>query len=157
MIEVIEESLDVGFYYIVERTELQLIRQLEDRVQGGSHRPVAIAARQEILLVDGLQYPGDRQLQQLILRGRYTQRPLSSIRLGYVLSPHQLCMVEVPLEPLNEVPDILVQILLVFLGAYPVNAVGGVFSDRLPTVVQKLLIDQRVEALEDVLFPFLCL
>src|SRR5205809_7259728 len=60
MIQMIEEPLDVGFNHEVVLSELELDRQFIDRVECTFIRPVSITTAQEILLVDGFQYPRDR-------------------------------------------------------------------------------------------------
>src|SRR5207249_8572792 len=104
--EVVEESLNIRFHHEVVLTELKLHGQLIHRVQSAPVRPVPIATTQKILLVDGFQYPRDRQLQQLVLHHRNPQRTLSSIRLRYPVTADQSCPVAFPLQPLYEIPDV---------------------------------------------------
>src|SRR5438034_6390548 len=86
--------------------ELELDRQFIDRVQRTRVRPVPITTTQEILLVDGFQYPR------------------------------------------------IHQVLLVCLGANPVDAASGVLPDIVPAFSQESLVDQPVEVEEPEVFPF---
>src|SRR5262245_4595772 len=97
----VKEPLDVGFNHEVVLSELELDRQLIDSGQCSLVRSIPIATSQEILLVDGFQYPRDRQLQQLIFDHWNPQRTLLSIRFRNPVSANQSCPVGLPLQPLD--------------------------------------------------------
>src|SRR2546427_8647834 len=101
LIEIVEKPLDIGFDHEMVIPELELDRQFVDCVQSPLVRPVSRATTQEILLVDGFQYPCDRQLQQLVLHHRYPQRTLSSVGFRYPVAADQSCPVGLPLQPVD--------------------------------------------------------
>ena len=135
VVEVVEEALDVGFDHIVVVPELQLDGQLVHAVQGSNVRSVAITAAQEVRLKDRFQDALDRQLQQLVLSGRYPQGAQSSVALGDVLPSDELGVISLPFETLDQSSDVLRQVLLVLCRAHSVDAVGGIFANVAPTVV----------------------
>ena len=57
-----------------------------------------------------------------------------------------------PLQPLNEIPDVIHQVLFVFLSADPVHAASSVFADVAPAIPKKRLVDQPVEVKEPEVF-----
>jgi hypothetical protein len=61
------------------------------------------------------------------------------------VAPDQPCPVGLPLQPLDQVPNVVHQVLLIGLGANPVDAAGGVFPDIVPAFPQECLVDQPVE------------
>ncbi len=60
-------------------------------------------------------------------------------------------MVLLPLESLNEVVDILIEVLLILLSADAVNAIRRILADVAPTLFEKRLIEQLVEVAEPML------
>ena len=71
MLQVVEETLDIGFDHVVVGAELELDGELIHGVQRPDLRAVAVGAAQEVLLIDGFENAFDGQLQQLVFRGRY--------------------------------------------------------------------------------------
>ena len=66
VIDVVEEALDIRFHHEVVAAELELDRHLVDGIKRTFVRTIPIATAQEILLVDGFEYPRDRKLQQFV-------------------------------------------------------------------------------------------
>jgi len=145
VIQVIEEPLDVGFDHIVVGAELELDGQLVHGIQRPDVGAVAVAAPQEVLLIDGLKNAFDAQLQQLIFCGRYPQWPQLTIGFGDVAPSDEFGMVTLLFEPRHEVLDVGGQVLLVVLGAHPIHAESGVLTDKRPGVQQQVLVQQPVE------------
>src|SRR6266699_2795910 len=150
--EIVEKPLDVGFNHEVIPPKLEFDRQFIDRVESSFVRPVSITTSQEILLVDGFQYPRDRQLQQLIFDHRNPQRTHSSIRLRYPVPSDQFGPVILPLQPLDEIPDVVDQVLSVLLRADSIHAIGSVLSNIAPAFEQEILIDEPIEVEEPGVF-----
>jgi hypothetical protein len=53
VVEIIEETFDIGLYNVAIDAVLQVKGQLSHRIQCSTPRPVAVAAIQEVLLIDG--------------------------------------------------------------------------------------------------------
>src|SRR5438309_574272 len=107
MIEIVEKTLDIGFNHEVVASKLELDRQFVDRVESSFIRPIPITTAQKILLVDGFQYPRDRQLQQLVFDHRNPEWTHSPIRLRYPVPSDQSCPVALPLQPLHEISNVV--------------------------------------------------
>ena len=119
--QVVEGPLDVRFQ---DPASLHLRESLPEHLQRlvrrspGAKPPRAV---QEVLLVDRFQHHRDRPLQNLVLKGRYPDRPLSAVAFRHVRSLHRRRPVRSGLEPLQQVRQIPFQVLAVFLGGLPVN------------------------------------
>src|SRR5437868_831834 len=139
--DVVKEALDVGLDLEVVPSELKLHGQFINCVVCSFLRPIPITTAQEILLVDGLQYSSDRKLQQLVFYYWYPERSKSTVRFGYVVSTYQSGSVALPLQPLDQIPDVCDQVLRILLCAHSVDAVCGVLPYIAPAVEQKILVD----------------
>ena len=157
LIEIIEKPLDVGFNHEVVPSKLELDRQFVDRIERSLVRAIPITTSQEILLVDGFQYPRDRQLQQLIFDHRNPKRAHFPVRLRYPVPSDQSGPVTLPLQPLDEIPDVVDQVLSILVCADSIHAIGRVLSNIAPAFEQKILIDEPIEVEEPGVFPFLSL
>ena len=69
MINGVEAALDVRFHDEAIRPKLEGPREVSDRIQGPDRSSVAITARQEVLLIDRLQYLCHSRLKALVLNG----------------------------------------------------------------------------------------
>src|SRR5213594_1335180 len=61
------------------------------------------------------------------------------------MTSNQSCPITLALQPLDEIPDVVLQIFFVLLRADPIHAICGVLSDEQPTLFQMLFVDQPVE------------
>jgi hypothetical protein len=98
VVEIIEETLDIGLYNVAIDAVLQVKGQLSHRIQCATPRPVAVAAIQEVLLIDGCEQLGAGELYQLVLQRRDAYGPLFSVLLGKVNTPHPLGTVTLGLQ-----------------------------------------------------------
>jgi hypothetical protein len=71
VVDVIEETFDVGVDNIAKFAILEVEAQLFDRFFGTPPWSIAIADGQEVLLVDGVGNLGAALLYQLIFQSRY--------------------------------------------------------------------------------------
>jgi hypothetical protein len=117
--------------------------------------PIPSATAQDILLVDGWEEARDRQLQQVVLHGRYPYRSQLAVPLGDIVPSDQFGPVTLPLESLHQGADVVVQVLLVCLRAHRIDAVGGIFADLTPTVLEQLLVEHPLEMAKPVLLVVL--
>ena len=65
--------------------------------------------------------------------------------------------VTLPLQPLDQIPDVVDQVLSVLLRADSIHAIGRVLANIVPAFEQKILIDEPIEVEEPGVFPFLSL
>jgi site-specific DNA recombinase len=90
VVHVLEETPDVGLHHVVVAAVLELVRKRDHRLLGAAVRPVAVAAVEEILLVDRAQQLGAGQLHQFVFQRRDAQRSLFSVLFGNVDASDQL-------------------------------------------------------------------
>jgi hypothetical protein len=159
VIDVVEEACAIRFDHPVVSPKLALDRQFVYRVQGPNLWPISIATAQEILLVEGGEEARDRQLQQLILDGRYPPRSPLAVLFGDLGPSDQLGAVALPLQSRPQLPDVRFQVRLVRVRAHRIDAVGGLWADITPAVLEPLLIAHPVEVATPILrvaFGLLC-
>src|SRR5271157_5653959 len=95
----------------------------------GAARPKAIRAGQEVLLADGLQHHQHGPLEELVLEGRDADgSPFLARALRHVDSSHGWRLVAAGLHALEEVTEVLVEMLRVFLGRLSVDPGGAVLA-----------------------------
>ena len=71
VIDVVEKSFDVRFGYVADLAALDGSSQLIQCIVLLAPRPISVTTVQKIRLIDGLQHPFDRSLDQLVLKARY--------------------------------------------------------------------------------------
>ena len=102
-----------------------LLNRPAQRIQAlmlAAPRPIAVAAVLELHFVDGLQYPFDRQLHQLVFETADAQRPpLLASRLRDVAAPLRLWAVAHGPKSLRQRPEIPLQLACVLLLAHAIN------------------------------------
>ena len=68
------------------------------------------------------------------------------------MASNQSGPVALPLQSLHQIPDVVDQILPVFLRADSIHAVGGLLANVAPAFQQKILVDQPIEVEKPVSF-----
>jgi hypothetical protein len=149
-IDAVEEAADVCFQDPLDLLAEQHPVENPEGFMRAPPRPEPKRARQEVLLVDGLQHFAQRALYDLVLDGRDTDRAgLPRPRpLGDMHAPDRLMPVLLRAQPLVQVADVLVQMLGVFLFGHPVHARRCILADARERALQGCLIEvmrQRVE------------
>jgi len=76
-------------------------------------------------------------LQELVFSGGDPQRTLRAIPFGTILSSAECGAVPLLLQALYKAVDVLVQVLLVFLGTHLVHPRGGSLPDVAPALLQE--------------------
>src|SRR3954468_5881980 len=61
--------------------------------------PKTVREPEEVFLIDLVQYGGGCSLDNLVLTGRHSERPLPSVGLGYIPTPRWLRSVRSPMDP----------------------------------------------------------
>ena len=87
-------------------------------------RTEAIAETEKILLMDALQNPKYRLLDDLVFQRSDAQRSLAAVGLGNPLSTRRLSPVGSPVNPIMEVRNVDLHVLLVVLPCDPVHTDG---------------------------------
>ena len=113
--------------------------------------PEPVAEPQEVALVDGVEHPGDRLLDNLVLQGGYAERTHPPVTLGYPSPLRGLRPVAPAVNAGVEVRDAVLQVLAVARPRLAVHAGGRVMLQgmvRIPQqarrhVVQKIREPQR--------------
>jgi hypothetical protein len=90
--------------------------------------PEPVGTPEKILLVDGVQQIHHHLLHDLILQGRNRDRSLLPILFGDIHSAEWLNLILAFLEPLMELPDLLLGVGLVLFVRDPVDARTGILS-----------------------------
>ncbi len=76
------------------------------RLMGVPPRPEAVAEPKKVDFVDGAQHLGHRTLDDLVLQGRYAERPPPAVGFGDGGAAHRLWPVSPGVNPVAEVPNI---------------------------------------------------
>jgi hypothetical protein len=121
MIDGVEKGLDVGFNdpnVFLPDFILQVFYRLPRRAAW----TVGITAIQKQRLKQGFQYPAGKVLDDLVLKHRYAQRPLTAVGFGNEHSFYQFCVIPLVFQPFFKIEHVALQVLTVFLIYYPVNA-----------------------------------
>jgi hypothetical protein len=90
--------------------------------------PKPVGAPEKILLVDSVQQIHHHLLYELILQGRNRDRSLLPILFGDIDSAEWLNLILAFLEPLMELPDPLLGVVLVLFVRDPVDTRTGILS-----------------------------
>jgi hypothetical protein len=151
VLDVVNEPLNVGFHHEVIPPKLALDRQLIHRVQCPDVGPIPIATAQEILLVDGFEDSRDRALQPLVFHGWYLERAALPVTFRDLVPLDEFGSVALPLQSLDQVVYVLLQMLLVRPGADVIDALRRVLPDVVPTLLEIRLIEQLIEVAKPML------
>src|SRR6516165_1658304 len=88
-------------------------------------RPESIREAEKVRFIDGVQHLDRGPLGDLIFQRRHSERPLPPVGLGDVHPPHRLGSVRSSLQPLGEIPEVVLQGLPVVPPRLPVHARRG--------------------------------
>ena len=120
----VEEAFDVGVQYPIHSFAGEADRQRIECVVTTPTRSKAIAETEKVLLVDALEHPEHRLLDDLVLQRRDAQRSLPTVGLGYPDSARRFRSVGSPVNTIVEVRNVGLQVRLVFMPCYLVNSNG---------------------------------
>jgi hypothetical protein len=120
----VQEALDVGIQYPIHRPVANRHRQGVQRLMTVAMRTEAITETEKVLLVNALEDPQHRLLDDLVFQRRNPQRALPPIGLGDPASTRRLGSVGSPVNTIMEVRDVDLQVLLIFLPGYSIDADG---------------------------------
>ena len=95
------------------------------RVMRAAPWPEPVRETEKVRFVDGVQHLDRRALDDLVFQRRHSERPLPPVGLGDVHPPHRLGPVRSSLQPIGEVPEVLLQFLPVVPPRLPVHARRG--------------------------------
>ena len=124
----IEEGSDVEIEHPVHTLRHQgLFEGRQGRV-GAPSRPEAVAEAQKIGLVDGVQHLGHRPLDNFVLKRGYAERPLATVAFRDIRAAHRLGPVLPAVDPVVQMPEIALQLLLVVLHRHPIDPGTGCAS-----------------------------
>ena len=151
VVHVVEEAFDVGFDDVAIAAVLQIEGEVADGIARSSSRPVAVAAAEEVGLVDRCQQFAGGELDQFVFQCRDAQWPLLAILLGDVDAPHQFRAVPLGHKTLGQCLDASVQILGILARRHVIDATGGLLVEVAPAVPQQVGIDVPIEVLKPVL------
>src|SRR5262245_23007044 len=107
----VEERLDVEFQHPASVHVHQSAPERSQRLVRRAAGPEAVAAVQEVLLVNGFERHRHRTLQHLVLERRDAARPWSSLAFRYVHASYGWRAVRSGHQPLADVGKLLVEVL----------------------------------------------
>src|SRR5258708_8442809 len=143
------DRVEVLAYIDIQHPVLSLPRddavQFAQRLVRRAPRSEAIRARQEVLLVNGLQNHGDRPLCHLVLEGRDAERPSRAVRLGDVASAHRRCLIATGLDAFEKVHKVGLQVRLVALRRHTVDAGRAILAGQLVGFLHPFQVDDVVQ------------
>src|ERR1035441_7068974 len=98
-------AIEVAAYIRVNDLSMTSVNQLVDvpyGIQCTAVSPIGILFRLQVGLENRFEYQHRRRLRNPIADGRYSQRPLLPVRLGYVYSPHRFRLVASTFQRLRQ-------------------------------------------------------
>ncbi len=131
MRDVIEEAFNVGFDNMIDRFEHDRIVESLERLVATPLWPETIRKVHEVGLINALQYPGNRFLDDLIFQGGQTKRATLAVALGDVHPFGGQRLILLSLESRHQIREILVKVLAPLMPAYSVDATGLLLAERL--------------------------
>ncbi len=122
MIDVVEEAFEVGIQYPIHPFAGQSHTQRIERLMTAPTRPKAITETEKVLLVNALQHPQHRLLDDLVFQRGDAQRPLAAVGLGHPGSTRRFRSVGPPVKTFVEVRNPGFHVLLVFVPGHTIDA-----------------------------------
>ena len=122
MINRVKEAFDISIHYPVHAFAGDRHAQCIECIVLAKTRPKAIAETEKTLLVDALQHPQHRLLDNLIFQRSDAQWPLLTVGLGNPQATRGMSSVGSPVNPIVEVRNVDLQVPLVFVPRYAVHA-----------------------------------
>src|SRR5215211_9024267 len=96
----------------------------------GAPRPEPVGAAEKVTLVDRVQHPDHRPLDDLVLQRGDPERPEPAVGLRDVAPARRSRSVRAPVDPSMQIPKLLSEVLPVFPPRHPVNAWRGTGTNR---------------------------
>ena len=118
--------------------------------------PESIREPEEVLLVDRVQHRDGRPLDDLVFQGGNRERPLPTVRFGYVDSPGRQRPICSSLEPRAQVHDVAIEALLVGSPRQSIYAGCGILLEFEESLFEVFRIDVMQERGELLLLPLPC-
>ena len=118
----VKEAFDIGIQYPVHSFAGNRHTQRIERIVLAATSPKAVAETEKILLIDALQDPKHRLLDNFVLKRSDAQRSLPTVRLGDPDSTRRLSTVGSPVNSIMEVRNTDLQIPLIFEPGYTVDS-----------------------------------
>src|SRR6266545_1673579 len=159
VVEGVEESTDIGVEHPVHPLRRDPDRESIERPMRAAPRPEPVREPEKVDLIDRVQDPDDRALDQLVLQRGNAERPLPPVGLRDERSPDRLCPVRPSPEPSREVLEIRFQGLAVVLPRLAVDPRRRVSLQRVVRGAQGLHVVHVMQECREPLspVPFGCL
>src|SRR6478672_306163 len=122
----IEEASEVRVEDIVHLCAVDSDSQCIQRIMLATLRPKPVREPKEVFLVDRVQHPAYRLLDDFIFQCGNRERALLAIGLRYVLSPRRQSPICSPLDPSVQVLDPAIKVCFVVLPCQPIHTGCGV-------------------------------
>ena len=122
VVDRVEEAFDIGIQYPVHPLARDRNAQCIECIVLAAATAEAVAEPEKVLLVDALQYPQHRLLDDLVLQRSDAERSLAAVRFGYPDPSRRLSPVGSPVNATMEVRNVGLQVPLVFAPCYAVDA-----------------------------------
>jgi hypothetical protein len=130
MIYMVKVAFDVRFHHIAIRAKLPVTCEVSDRISCPNLLPVAIAAGKQVLLIESVQYPRDRRLEECVLCGGDAQRAQGALTLRDGVPSNQFGSVALRFHSLHEGGDMVMQ-------TFPISSCTEAVYPRCRTLVQE--------------------
>jgi hypothetical protein len=108
-------------------------------------RPEPERAISKVLLVNGFQQENDRSLSHLVLEGGNAQGTLRAIRFRNLRTTDRRGLITAGLDPLEEIPKVLLKTDRIVLGRLPVDSDGAILARQLVCVPKPFLVEVVVQ------------
>ncbi len=109
MVSRVNVACDVRFHHRAIRATLPVTREVSYRISCSHLLPVALAACQKVLLVDSVQSPHSRRLEECVLCGGNAQRAQGAMALREVVPSDPFGSVALRFPSLHEGGDMIMQ------------------------------------------------
>ena len=120
--DLVEKGLNVAIEHPVDPPLPDPERECIQRLMLVALRSEPVAEAQELRLIDRRQNGHHRSLDDLVLYGGDAERPLSAIRLRYILPARRQRSIRPCVDPSMQVPEVRLQVLCIFGPRHLVDA-----------------------------------
>ena len=149
VIERVEEALDIELQHPAPAQIHQPLPQDRQRRVCRATWPKAVRAVSQLRLVHGFQHHRDGALQHLVLEARDPDRSgLATVPFRDVHPPHRRSPIAARLRPLEQRPEVLLQVLRIRLGRLAVDAHGAVLAGASVRLEEQIEVDVMGERRE---------
>src|ERR1700719_681657 len=118
--------------------------------------PESIREANKVLLVYRIQHGDSRSLDDLVFEGGDRERPLSSVRLRYVVSSRRHRPILSPMKPRMQVLKVAPEVCLVFIPCHSIDTRCSICINFIERRLEQFDIDMVEERGEPFLPPFPC-